>query len=477
MVASGHRLAGVRVRTTLAATLVVALVLAVGGFGFVLLQQDRLHDALADLAVAQADDLSRQVSTLGLTSRELVTLVHGEDGVVQVLDGQGNVVAASDPIEESGPIVTARPAPGETASVDVGSLPEEHDNDYVVVARGVSTPDGDAVVMVAQTLESVDRSTDVVTRLLVIGLPIVVLLVGLISYWLTGRALAPVDQMRLRVGEITARDLSARVPVSPAGDEISRLAETMNAMLERLQTASSRQRRFVADASHELRSPLSVIRTSQEIGLAHPESTDWPQTGVDTLAELERLERLVSDLLLLARFDDNDPGAAYTEVDLDDIVGAEAVRLRRLGACTVNAEIDPVRVLGDPHQLSRLVRNLVDNATGHARSTVGLRVYDEGGRAVIEVSDDGPGIPPEDGDRIFERFVRLDESRGRDTGGTGLGLSIVREIARRHGGDVSLAGAPKPGGRTYLTGARFVVRLPMPGPAMADPSHRPRLLV
>lgn len=460
---SRRRLAGVRVRTTLAATLVVALVLALAGAGFVALQRVQLRDALTNLAEGQASDLARQVATLGLTSKSLVSLISSEEGIAQVLDGQGRVMSSSDPIEESGPIVNARPVPGATVSAYVGGLPEEHNSDYVVVARGVSTPDGDAVVVVAQSLDSVDESTNVVIRLLLLGLPLVVLMVGLISYWLTGRALAPVSQMRARVGAISARDRSARVPVSPAGDEISRLAETMNAMLERLQSASTRQRHFVADASHELRSPLAAIRTSQEIGLAHPESTDWQQTGVDTLAELERLERLVSDLLLLARFDDADPGAAYTEVDLDDIVGSEAVRLRRLDRWRLRSDVEPVRVHGDPHQLSRLVRNLVDNATQHASSTVSLRLYADESSAVIEVADDGSGVPPAEADRIFERFVRLDESRGRATGGTGLGLSIVREIAGRHGGDVEVRETSGRGDRDrVLAGACFVVRLPLP---------------
>jgi signal transduction histidine kinase len=460
-----RRLSGVRIRTTLAATVAVALVLVVAGVGFVLLQRSQLEDALTDLADRQATDLARQVSTLGLGSEELSSLVHGEEGVVQVLDSDGRVTAASDSIEESGPIVDGRPGPDESDSVKVGGLPEEHDDDYVVVARGVSTPDGDAVVIVAQDLESVDESTDVVVRLLVIGLPLVLVFVGLVAYWLTGRALAPVGAMRERVAEITARDRSTRVPVSPAGDEISRLAETMNEMLERLQSASMRQRRFVADASHELRSPLAAIRTSQEIGLAHPESTDWQQTGRDTLAELERLERLVTDLLLLARFDDNHPGAAFTEVDLDDIVGGEAARLRRLNQWDVVSEVEPVRVQGDLHQLGQLVRNLVDNAARHARAAIGVRLGVEGANGVISVVDDGPGVPVDEANRIFERFVRLDESRERATGGAGLGLSIVREIARRHGGDVVLDpdASAEVGGRRW-PGAHFVVRLPLATP-------------
>ncbi len=460
--ARARRLAGVRIRTTLAATLVVALVLAVAGVGFVMAQRHLLRSAITELADAQAADLGRQVGSLGLGSQQLAALIHNEEGIVQILDSGGDVAAASDSIEESGPIVSTRPAPGEIVTLYVDSLPEEHNDDYVVVARGVSTPDGDAVVIATQSLETVEESTSVVIPLLGIGLPIVVLLVGVVAYWLTGRALAPVGQMRSRVAEITAKDRSARVPVSPAGDEISRLAETMNEMLERLQSASTRQRRFVADASHELRSPLAAIRTSQEIGLAHPDATDWPETGRDTLAELERLEKLVSDLLLLARFDDIGPGTAYADVDLDDIVGAEAARLRRLGQWTVSAEIEPVRVVGDVSQLSRLVRNLVDNATRHADTTVALRLAADGNEAVIEIADDGPGVPADEAHRIFERFVRLDESRERRTGGAGLGLSIVREIAVRHGGRVTVASDG--GAVDGRSGARFVVRLPMSGP-------------
>ncbi len=460
-------LAGVRIRTTLAATLVVALVLTVAGVGFVLVQRQQLRAAITDLANAQATDLSRQVKALGMGSQQLTALIHNEEGIVQILTADGAVAAASDPIEESGPIVKARPRPGETVTTYVNELPEEHHDDYVVVAEGVSTPDGDAVVIATQSLESVEESTGVAIPLLGVGLPIIVVLVGVVAYWLTGRALAPVREMRARVGEITARNRSARVPVSPAGDEISRLAETMNEMLKRLQSASTRQRRFVADASHELRSPLAAIRTSQEIGIAHPDSTDWAETGRDTLAELERLERLVSDLLLLARFDDIGPGTPNADVDLDDIVATEAVRLRRLDQLDVTCELEPVRVVGDVHQLSRLVRNLVDNATRHAQSAVVLRLHAEDESAVIEVGDDGAGVPLGEADRIFERFVRLDESRERGTGGAGLGLSIVREIAVRHGGDVALA----PGdGAGHPAGAWFVVHLPLCGPG-PQPRH------
>ncbi|MFY9913803.1 MAG: HAMP domain-containing protein, partial [Nocardioidaceae bacterium] len=283
MVASRRPLAGVRVRTSLTATLLVAVVLVLAGTGFVLVQERQLRNAITALTEQHAHDLAIQLDSAGLSRNRLESLVRRDEAIVQIVNPDGSVMAASDSIEESPPVVAARPAPGSTAVVYVDSLPEEHDDSYVVVVRGVATADGDAVIITAESLATVEEATGVVVRLLAVGLPIVLVLVGLISYWLTGLALAPVRQLRNRVAEITARDRSARVPVSPAGDEITRLAETMNEMLERLEAASARQRRFVADASHELRSPLTAIRTSQEIALAHPDDTDWPGTSRDTL--------------------------------------------------------------------------------------------------------------------------------------------------------------------------------------------------
>ncbi len=462
MVASRRPLAGVRVRTSFTATFLVAVVLVLAGTGFVLVQERQLRNAITALTEQHADELASQLDSTGLSRNRLERLVRRDEAIVQIVSPDGSVLAASDSIEESPPVVPARPAPGSSSVVYVDNLPEEHDDSYVVVVRGVATANGDAFVITAESLDTVEKATGVVVRLLAIGLPVVVVLVGLISYWLTGLALAPVRQMRNRVADITARDRSARVPVSPAGDEITRLAETMNEMLERLEAASARQRRFVADASHELRSPLTAIRTSQEISLAHPTNTDWPGTSRDTLAELERLEHLVADLLLLARFDDNDPRQTIVDVDLDDIVQTEAARLRRLGRWDVRSAVEPVRMRGDHDQVSRLVRNLVDNATRHTSSTVSLRLHRDGTTAVLEIGDDGAGVPPGEEERIFERFVRLDESRERGTGGTGLGLSIAREIARRHGGDVTVVSGNGAG-----PGALFVVHLPAP-PADLD---------
>ncbi len=453
--AASRRVAGVRVRTTLAATVVVAVVLAAAAVAFVVLQRHELRKSLAEVTAQRARDIASQLSADGLSSSQsrLPALLGAEGALVQVLDAHGTVVAASAPVEGDPPIVAEHPGPGQTASLFVEHLNGSESDPFVVAAQGVSTPDGDAVVIAAQNLETSEESTRVVVSLLVIGYPLIVLAVAAISFWLTGRALAPVRAMRTRVAQINGSDLTARVPVPPAGDEISRLAETMNAMLARLELAADKQRRFVADASHELRSPLTTIRASQEIALAHPKFADWEATSVDTLAEAERMDRLVSDLLLLARVDESGINLHLEDVDLDDVVGSEVARLRRIGELDVRGDVQPVRIVGDPHQLGRLLRNITDNAARHARSRVTFTLGVGDGVTCVRVGDDGEGIPPDQRERIFDRFVRLDQSRQRGSGGTGLGLSIAREIAIAHGGSLRVGDA--------TLGALFELTLPV----------------
>jgi len=300
----------------------------------------------------------------------------------------------------------------------------------------------------------VGQSTTVVVTLLLIGYPVVVLGVAGVSYWLAGRALAPVEAIRARVAGVEGTDeLDARVPVPVGDDEIARLAVTMNGMLGRLQVANDKQRRFIADASHELRSPLSTIRAAHEIAALHPDNRDWTETSHDVLAELDRVDHLVEDLLLLARTDEHGLRTAMVDVDLDDLVGAEVRRLRKLGDdFTISVSGPPAQVRGNPTHLSRALRNLADNAAQHADSRIDFRLRVHGDAVTIEVEDDGPGVADEDRERIFERFVRLDESRTRSSGGTGLGLAIAREISVAHRGGLHV----EPG----LRGARFVLVLP-----------------
>ncbi len=226
----------------------------------------------------------------------------------------------------------------------------------------------------------------------------------------------------------------------------------MNAMLKRLEAASDRQRRFVGDDSHELRSPLATIRAAHEIAALHPDSRDWTETSRDVLAELDRVDHLVDDLLLLARADELGLRVRSVDVDLEDLVRHEADRLRKLGKLTVSVEAPPVRIQGDPVQLARALRSLADNAARHAESHIDLRLQTIGEDVRIEVEDDGPAVREADRERIFERFVRLNESRTRASGGTGLGLAIAREISAAHGGSLNVeAGSPR---------ARLVLMLP-----------------
>ena len=429
----------------------VAVFLAVAATAFALFQRAQLADAVTVAASDQATDLAAQVASDGPDAG--IPSGAGDQSLVQVVDADGTVVAASPAVEGEPPVVDARPAPGSTSTVRSRVLPIGEGEEFVVVARGVSGPDGPLVVLVAESLEIVGQSTTVVVNLLLIGYPLVLLGVALTSYWLAGRALAPVEAIRRRVAEVEGTaELDARVPVPPGDDEIARLAVTMNAMLARLEVGSDRQRRFVGDASHELRSPLATIRAAHEISALHPGTRDWTVTSRDVLAELDRLDRLVADLLLLARADEHGLRLRHIDVDLDDLLSHEADRVRKLGGLAVQVDAPPVRVQGDPVQLGRVLRNLVDNASRHAESRIELRLKVSGDTVEVEVEDDGPGIRPEDRDRVFERFVRLDESRDRASGGTGLGLAIAREISTAHGGSlVATAGA---------RGARFVLTLP-----------------
>ncbi|WP_171165414.1 cell wall metabolism sensor histidine kinase WalK [Streptomyces sp. I05A-00742] len=287
--------------------------------------------------------------------------------------------------------------------------------------------------------------------------PVAAALLAVAAWATAGRALRPVEAIRRELEDITARSLDRRVPVPPSGDEITRLALTTNAILDRLENAAELQQRFVADASHELRSPLTALRTSLEAALAHPGEADWPAAVRSALDDVVRLQRLSEDLLLLARLDGGvPPGEAA--VDLAGLVHdlAEEYRHRRrerpLRIHCATGE-DPAVVRGSAVQLERLIRNLLDNACRHARTGVGITVRpDPSGTVLVEVTDDGPGVPAAEREYVFKRFGRLEDARARSSGGSGLGLAISREIAHLHGGTLHFADA--------VRGARAVGRLP-----------------
>ncbi|MEZ5115054.1 MAG: ATP-binding protein [Candidatus Nanopelagicales bacterium] len=292
-------------------------------------------------------------------------------------------------------------------------------------------------VVAAQSLNEVQRVVHTVGVAIVVAAPLLLAAVGAVTWLAVGRSLASVDRIRARVEDISAADLGERVPVPPADDEIGRLAVTMNHMLDRLQESSDRQRRFVADASHELKSPLSSMRATLDVAHSTGQRVD-PGAERVLSGEVDRMTRLVEDLLLLARSDEGGGGRRFTDVDVDDLVLQEAARLRAQQGLRVEVAVEATRIHGDAHLVAQAVRNLVDNAARFADATVRLSVHpcDQGAEVVIE--DDGPGIPGDHRGLVFDRFVRLDDHRARSDGGTGLGLSIVAEIARLHRGSVRI---------------------------------------
>ena len=319
----------------------------------------------------------------------------------------------------------------------------------------VQTRAGPVAVNGGESLESAYEGVAAVRRILLIGLPVMLVLVGLTAWYVVGRALRPVDDIRREVADISAHDLSRRVPQPATDDEIGRLAETMNAMLDRLESFTARQRRFVADASHELQSPLASSIADLEVAMADGDQQRWKETAAGAAADAQRMAKLVQDLLFLARVDDVGGDAPQTLMDLDDVVLSEVARLRSRSPVPIDTSgVQPVEVRGDPDQLARVVRNLLENAGRYARSRVSVDLAAHDGAATMVFTDDGPGVPEAIRPRIFDRFTRADDSRSRETGGAGLGLAIASEIVERHGGSIALA--PDGAG----TGARFEVRIP-----------------
>jgi signal transduction histidine kinase len=377
-----------------------------------------------------------------------------------VVDRSGVIVAASSNLEGVGLIAEFRPR-GDHAEVRTERIPVpgEGEDDFRVTGLNADGPIGAYTIYVVANLDRVKETRTAVRRLLFYGLPLLLLLVGLISWFVVGRALRPVEAMRAEVAGIGARDLSRRVPEPRVHDEIGRLATTMNGMLDRLQSSADRQRRFVADASHELQSPLASSLADLEVALAHPETTRWEETAAGLVSDNHRMTRLVGDLLYLAQTDDGSARPRQTLVDLNDIVLEEIARVRVPDGVVVDGTgVAPMEVRGDPDQLARVVRNLLENAGRYAQSSITVALTaagTDGSTGELVVADDGPGVPAGSQEQIFERFTRLDDSRSRDTGGTGLGLAIAREIVVNHGGTLALD--------TTAPGARFVVRLPTTG--------------
>ena len=308
--------------------------------------------------------------------------------------------------------------------------------------------EGEALLVGAVARDEVNESLQAVREALTLIVPALVVIMGLLIWFLVGRALRPVGAMSERVEAITTTSLDQRVPVPAGRDEVSNLATVMNGMLDRLQRGDHRQRQFAADASHELRSPLSTVRAAAEMIEHNPTSGRTESLANDIVEEADRMDRLIGDLLHLSRVDEDRANETFEPIDLGQLVADSA------GGAEVVAE-PGLTVMGSADQLQRVVENLVANARRHANGQVSVHVgAAANARIELRVDDDGAGVPVEDRERVFERFSRLDAARSRDRGGAGLGLALVKAIVTRHHGQVHVETSPT------LGGASFVVRLP-----------------
>ena len=419
----------VRARLTVVATLAFAVAISAVAFGLVSLVRNNLNDSIQATNQKQLDQLQRQLQS---------AIDRGE---FQAPGGGRQIFCC----------VT-----GPDGQLHYYAAPPQRDGGYEAAQRQIQTTAGNITLVAQQSIAEVDRTVDSVTHALMIAVPALIALVGLAMWYFTGRALRPVEAIRLEAEEITGTTMHRRVPEPDTDDEVGRLARTMNAMLVRLETSSQKQRQFVSDASHELRTPLASIRANLEVALRNEQSTNWPEVARRVLSEDERMEDTVAELLELARLDESEGPLvldALPEVDLDEVVADLAITTRRVPVDTT--KVSAGRVPGREDQLARAIRNLVDNAARHASSKVAVSLTtDESGHIVdLVVDDDGTGISPEDRDRVFQRFTRLDEGRARDAGGLGLGLALVKGIVESHHGIVTIGDSP-------LGGARFTVRLP-----------------
>jgi signal transduction histidine kinase len=446
----GRLLASVRVRVT--ATAVLAVACALGAAAFFLegsLQHDRQRILMstAQQQALEVVNFNPQMTLPLVLPTDYFTL---QSGLVQVLKGgkllgQSHILAA----EKLPPLwLPGDPQVQQNSYVFAGQAQDVH-----VVAVPVTTATKvKATVVVVTSLDQYDSSLADVRKILELGLPILLAVVGIICWAIVGRALRPIEALRREVTDIATTPGSLRIAEPGTDDEVGRLARTLNSMLDRIEAASARERRFVSDASHELRSPIANIRTEIEVALHHPEFADWPTVAEDVLTENDRMGRLVQELLLLARADEGSLLPTSGATDLGEVAEQADTGITESGPQVfVNTVFAPVAV--PPIYLERIVANLVGNARRFAASRIDVTVSREGSYAVLRVRDDGPGVPKAERNRIFERFVRLDEARDRGDGGFGLGLAIVADLCRAYGGHIEVGDA--------APGAVFTVHFPL----------------
>ena len=428
----------------------VALALALGSLVLYAVLTFTLNRTVDDGALASAQTVSAMVTENTVPE----PLPVSGSQVVQVVNGSGAVVSASVSADRLTPLLRppelARALGGERISIPGSRAGLTGTLRAIAVRAG--PPSASRSIIVAVPVNDLEQSQDALRLTLLLAYTPLVVVMALIAWRVIGSTLRPVETLRSGAARISGSDQDERLAVPESADEIRALALTLNDMLDRLAAARNRQRAFVADAAHELRSPLASMRTQLEVAQHLGEGGELP---IDLLADVARLSALVEDLLLLARAgaDSNHPPVRES-TDVRALLVATAERYADAPVPVSVADGPALYANANPEELRRVVANLVDNAVRHASSHVDLVLRAESGGAVLTVLDDGPGIPTAERERVFERFARLDDARDRDAGGTGLGLAIVRELLHRSDGSISLQDNP------CGPGLAAVVRLP-----------------
>jgi signal transduction histidine kinase len=473
-----NRRRSLRTRVTAVASVAITLAVVLGVLGMYLLQMNSVRSTVDSQLRTYATQIAESAVD-GRFPRPLPPSTLDSNAEAQVSAPDGSVLASTGTLAGL-PAVYALPAGSNTPvrqKAADGVIPTEI---RVVAIR--TTVGGRPVVIITGTSTDLLRQVNSqFLRHLQWGLPVILVLAAGTVWLVVGRALRPVEKIRHAVTDITSADLSQRVPVPGTADEIGQLADTMNDMLERLDEAATKQRRFIADASHELRSPLAAIRTTLEVGLAHPDRAPWPTIAERAVGQAARLEGLIQQLLLLAKADEHQLSAQQQPVDigalLRDLAGATTAHHLDIDVQAA----DGLGTAGNLDHLRRLFGNIIDNAVRYAHSRVLVTASQSADGIRIEIDDDGPGIPAAERERVFDRFVRLDQSRERGGGGTtGLGLAIARDIALAHGGTITVADSLSGGARMIITlpgaatDAPVTLHAPAVWPGTALPSSADR---
>ena len=411
--------------------------------------EDRSHALQVLIARSGGEDLSDAV-------REHNEL-QSSSQLLQVSNGSGKFLYRSPVMERLG-VPAAEANQGQFANVEYGDLPLR------ILSSTVSVGGQRFIVQVAEPMDDYLEALERFRTAMFISIPVLLLLAAGGGYWMSTRALRPVDRITHAAQMINPQDLSRRVIVPQTGDELQRLAETLNQMLQRIESAVARITQFTADASHELRTPVALIRTRAEVTLAKPRNIDQYRDALkEVLAESERTTALIENLMTLARADTGSETLNFNRTDIGDIAREVSTQAQTLSDAkqlhwSVAIPDAAIWVRGDANALRRLLLILVDNAVKYTppAGSISLALQRNGSHAEIRVRNNGIGISADDLPHIFDRFYRADKARSRELGGTGLGLSIGRWIANAHGGDIQVE-TSTPNGTT------FVVRLPIAG--------------